>query len=205
MVEARALAPHSPLLHAPVKCGGGFEPFLQTLRQASAFPTPMKIKSALVLLLALGAFLAGCATSEKLNDIHIGMTKSQVLAILGTPDSTSAQANVEYMTYYLTAESGYGRDQPYMVRMVSGRVESFGRFSQLFDLYNRPVTSASPGDPNFPGLGISTLTGAPVMAGPAASPDLATEIQRLKALKDSGALTEEEFEKAKAKILGDSK
>jgi hypothetical protein len=43
------------------------------------------------------------------------------------------------------------------------------------------------------------------MAGPAASPDLATEIQRLKALKDSGALTEEEFEKAKAKILGDSK
>jgi hypothetical protein len=109
------------------------------------------------------------------------------------------------MTYYLTAESGYGRDQPYMVRMVSGRVESFGRFSQLFDLYNRPVTSASPGDPNFPGLGISTLTGAPVMAGPAASPDLATEIQRLKALKDSGALTEEEFEKAKAKILGDTK
>ncbi len=90
------------------------------------------------------------------------MTKDQVQSMLGTPDSTSAQANVEYMTYYLTADAGYGRDQPYMIRLVDGKVESFGRFAQLFDLYNRPVTSALPGQPNFPQLGMSSLAGGPV-------------------------------------------
>ncbi|MGA2016446.1 MAG: SHOCT domain-containing protein [Opitutaceae bacterium] len=165
----------------------------------------MKAKAAIVGLLFLGALFAGCATSDKLNNVHIGMTKDQVLALLGTPDSTSAQANVEYMTYYLVAESGYGRDQPYMIRLVSGKVESFGRFAQLFDLYNRPVTSATPGDPNFPTLGLSTATGIAVPAVQAGAPDLAAEIQRLKALRDSGALTEEEFQRAKAKVLGDTK
>jgi len=40
---------------------------------------------------------------------------------------------------------------------------------------------------------------------PAPVIDLAGEIQRLKRLKDSGVLTDEEFQKAKAKVLGDSK
>jgi hypothetical protein len=35
--------------------------------------------------------------------------------------------------------------------------------------------------------------------------DLATEIRKLKELKDAGALTEDEFQKAKAKLLSDSK
>src|SRR5271170_2279184 len=105
--------------------------------------------------------LAGCQTSEALNNVHIGMTKAEVQSLLGTPDSTSAQANVEYMTYYLSSDAGYGRDQPYMVRLVNGKVESFGRFAQLFDLYNRPVTSATPGQPDFPQLGISSAVVSP--------------------------------------------
>src|SRR5580658_5153113 len=105
-----------------------------------------KITSLAVLIVVL---LAGCATAEKLNDVHIGMTKDQVIALLGTPDSTSAQANVEYLTYYLEGDPDYGRDRPYMVRMVDGRVESFGRMLQLLDLQYRPVggtqNSVSPG------------------------------------------------------------
>jgi hypothetical protein len=83
-------------------------------------------------------------------------------------------------------------------------VESFGRFAQLFDLYNRPVTNATPGQPDFPQ---STFNPAnpmmmvPGSVGPAAPTDLATELTRLKALKDQGVLTEEEFQKAKAKLL----
>jgi hypothetical protein len=130
-----------------------------------------------------------------------------VQSLLGTPDSTSAQANVEYMTYYLESEAGYGRDQPYMIRLVNGKVESFGRFAQLFDLYNRPVTSATPGSPDFPQSVFNPanplLSGAAVVgtAAPAPQTDLASELARLKALKDQGALTEEEFQKAKAKLL----
>lgn len=149
----------------------------------------------------IGALAVGCTTSSRLNDIRIGMSKSDVIAILGTPDTMSAQANVEYLTYYLVADNGYGRDQPYMVRLVSGKVESFGRFAQLFDLYNRPVTNAQPGDPNFPAgavLGTGTLVQAP-------GTDLASELQKLKALKDQGVLTDEEFQKAKEKLLSDQK
>jgi hypothetical protein len=167
----------------------------------------MNPRITLVLALVAGLLLAGCASSAKLNDIRIGMTKDDVRSILGTPDSTSAQANVEYMTYYLESDAGYGRDQPYMIRLVNGRVESFGRFAQLFDLYNRPVTNATPGQPDFPQsvfnpagpmLGGATIIGT---SGPAPRPDLVSQLARLKALKDQGALTEEEFEKAKAKLL----
>jgi hypothetical protein len=167
----------------------------------------MNAKWMIPVAMLAGALLAGCETSAKLNEVRIGMTKAEVTALMGTPDSTSAQANVEYMTYYLTSEAGYGRDQPYMVRLVNGKVESFGRFAQLFDLYNRPVTNATPGQPDFPQLGLTSaaasLSGS-APAGGAGGPagvDLATEISRLKALKDQGALTEEEFQKAKAKLL----
>jgi len=136
------------------------------------------------------ALLAGCATADKLNQLRIGMTKEQVVAILGTPDSTSAQSNIEYMTYYLANDSTRGGDQPYAVRLVNGHVESFGRFAQLFDIYNRPVNGAPPA--------VSGYNVAPV-AQPSAS--LANELQKLKLLKDQGVLTEEEFQQAKAKLL----
>lgn len=164
----------------------------------------MKTKLSLVLVMLAGLLLAGCETSAKLNTIRIGMTKDEVLSILGTPDSTSAQANVEYMTYYLTADSGYGRDQPYMVRLVSGKVESFGRFAQLFDLYSRPVTDAQPGQPDFPQATYNPaipMLAAPLPSAPSAHSDLVAQLTQLKALKDQGVLTEEEFQKAKAKLL----
>ncbi len=43
---------------------------------------------------------------------------------------------------------------------------------------------------------------APVAAAPAAEPDAVAQLTQLSALKDSGALSEAEFEAAKAKILG---
>jgi hypothetical protein len=165
----------------------------------------MNPKTSLIASLLCAILLVGCQTSEALNNVHIGMTKADVQALLGTPDSTSAQANVEYMTYYLTSDAGYGRDQPYMVRLVNGKVESFGRFAQLFDLYNRPVTSATPGQPNFPQLGLSTasvpINGTTLVSTGSPRTDLASELARLKQLRDQGALTDEEFAKAKAKIL----
>jgi hypothetical protein len=166
----------------------------------------MKTSIGLIGTLMISVLLAACQTSAKLNNIHIGMTKDEVQSTMGVPDSTSAQANVEYMTYYLESDAGYGRDQPYMIRLVNGKVESFGRFAQLFDLYNRPVTSALPGQPNFPQLGTSIVSSpqvAPAAGFPpaAARPDLVAQLQQLKLLKDQGVLTEDEFQKAKAKLL----
>ena len=146
--------------------------------------------------------LAGCATSDKLNALHIGMSQPEVVAVLGKPDSKSAQANVEYYTYYLANESA-NRDQPYFVRFVDGKVESFGRFAQMFDLYNRPVTGAGPST----GYAMPGMTMSPPAVAPAMTPatDLPGQLERLKTLKDRGALTDEEFQRAKNQLLGGAK
>ena len=158
------------------------------------------------------ALFAGCQNAAQLNSVHIGMTKAEVIAAMGQPDSTAAQANAEYFTYYLYAESDY-RDQPYLVRFVDGKVESFGRFAQLYDLYNRPVA----GGPQGPNVGVNPMlmnpaNGGPMMGptvmsapAPAAAPDLATQIEHLKALKDQGVLTDAEFQQAKQKLLTQDK
>ena len=129
------------------------------------------------------------------------MTKDQVIAALGKSDSMSAQANVEFLTYYLSSQNINGKEQPYVVRLVDGKVESFGRFRQLFDLYTRPVTNAQPGDPNFPQAFSSGTTTAVLSA----VPDLADQIIKLKVLKDQGVLNDAEFQKAKDKLLSDKK
>jgi len=156
------------------------------------------ILTAFVLLLA--ALFTGCSTADKLNDLRIGMTKDQVIAMLGQPDSTSAQANIEYLTYYFSNEGSY-RDQPYMVRLVDAKVESFGRFLQLFDIYNRPVGGNGMGQMITP-MGTSSVPLTVVRPG---TPDMATTLTRLKALKDQGVLTDEEFQKAKARLLAEQK
>jgi Short C-terminal domain/SmpA / OmlA family len=179
--------------------------FFSASRPAAVNPTPhrpdarislcsfpiMKIKIISLTIFLVGLF-AGCATADKLNDVHIGMTKDQIIGMLGKPDSTSAQGNIEYMTYYLANDSNYGRDRPYSVRIVDGKVESFGRFMQLADIYNRPVT----GSPQ-------AAVGMPMAAPAAPVISLATELQRLKTLKDQGVLTDDEFQKAKQKLLAD--
>jgi hypothetical protein len=152
-----------------------------------------------VIALFVGLFLAGCATAEKFNQLHIGMSQPEVVGVLGQPDSKSAQGEIEYYTYYLMADNG-GRDQPYCVRFVKGRVESFGRFAQLFDIYNRPVNGGAPA----PGYGMPGIPQVSINATPAAQPahvDLADQIQKLKTLKDQGAITDEEFQRGKALLL----
>jgi hypothetical protein len=154
----------------------------------------MKAKIVIIALF-VGLLLAGCASAEKLNLLHIGMSQPEVVGILGQPDSKSAQSNIEYYTYYLNADNG-GRDQPYCVRFVNGKVESFGRFAQLFDIYSRPVNGQAPA------MGGYSMTGMPIapqMVAPTV--DLADQIQKLKALKDQGVLTDDEFQRAKARLL----
>ena len=156
----------------------------------------MKTKLVLLVLLVAG-MLAGCATADRLNRVHIGMNQEEVIAIMGPPNSKSAQGNIEYLTYYLSNESRPG-DQPYSVRLVDGKVESFGRFAQLFDIYNRPVAGSTQASPAY---GPTYGSVYPVAANPVGTPGLASEIQRLKTLKDQGILTEDEFQRGKDRLL----
>lgn len=78
----------------------------------------------------LTTLLVGCATSHKMNEISLGMTKQQVIEKLGPPVSTSAAPGVEYLNYRFS-ETGdhayYGISTPYFVRIVGGKVDAYGR------------------------------------------------------------------------------
>jgi len=161
----------------------------------------MKILLPVFALLSV-AFFAGCdSTAQQLTQIRLGMSQQDVIAILGQPESMSAQGNVEYYTYYLDNTDTY-REQPYLVRFASNKVESFGRFAQLNDLYMRPVAGTPQGAGGLTPL-VNPYAGETMMARPVAAPapDLVSELTQLKALKDQGVLTDAEFQQAKEKLL----
>ncbi len=97
--------------------------------------------------LAILIMLFGCTTipytAHKMNMIKLGMSKQQVIEILGEPVSTSAKDNITYIRYFLHDKiEGVPREQEYsyyFVRLVDGKVESFGRTGD-FDSAKVPET-----------------------------------------------------------------
>jgi hypothetical protein len=93
----------------------------------------MKGKSLYVL--AALALLVGCATADKMNRLSIGMTKEEVVSVMGAPDTTGVQGGREYLVYRLSdtkLESLVGFTEPYIVELREGKVDAFGRRSGLF-------------------------------------------------------------------------
>ncbi|MDP3296915.1 MAG: outer membrane protein assembly factor BamE [Thermodesulfovibrionia bacterium] len=82
--------------------------------------------------------------SLKMNDIEIGMTKQQVIGILGQPSSTSAinnQIDFKYRLHEWNHPSGQEKTE-YFVRFINGKVESFGR-SGDYDSTKVPETKTT--------------------------------------------------------------
>ena len=148
----------------------------------------MHAKLAAVVSSLLLVVLSGCVSgSAKLDRVHLGMTKTEVVALLGQPDSTTAQANTEYLTYYLRNNVS-DRDQPYMIRLIDAKVESFGRFIQLLDVHTGPANGVA-------SLGIGAIMPYAV------DMDVVTQLQQLKALEEQGVLTAEEVQRAKQRLF----
>ena len=139
----------------------------------------------LAFTLAAMMVLAGCATAGKISGVQTGMNREQVIAIMGKPASTSRKGNVEYMNYALSDTSDkafYGVTDPYYVRLIDGHVDSYGRIGD-FDSTKDPTVNINT---------TSTST----------QKDLYTELTKLKALLYSGAITQEEYDAQKRKLLG---
>lgn len=47
--------------------------------------------------------LAGCATANKMNSLHVGMTKQQVISQMGAPTTAAAENGTEILYYDLYA------------------------------------------------------------------------------------------------------
>ena len=118
--------------------------------------------------------------AKKMNQLKVGMTKDEVVVILGEPITTSAKDEVEYLNYSLRAD-------PYCVEIVNGKVNSFGRvFPDSTIRIGIDKKETIKQDAN-----IKTEE----------KPDLYKELHKLKELKEQGLLTEEEFELKKKEIL----
>ena len=71
--------------------------------------------------------VAACANARRTERLRVGMTKADVTAVMGRPVSFGADKQSEVM-YYRLLEGDIGADiRTYFVRLVDGKVESFGR------------------------------------------------------------------------------
>lgn len=97
-------------------------------------------------MVAATIFTTGCAaTAHKMNNVNVGMTKQEVLNVLGPPMSTSAKEGVEYLNYRFseTNDAAFlGHTSPYFVRIVNGKVDSYGRLGD-FDSTKTPETKST--------------------------------------------------------------
>ena len=85
----------------------------------------MKPNRIIIMFLSV-ALLLGCAESfQRMNNLKIGMTKQEVIEVIGTPNSTSATKNVEYLKYRIS--TGLFYTDEYYVRLLDGKVESYGQ------------------------------------------------------------------------------
>jgi hypothetical protein len=143
----------------------------------------------------LAVLLSACASSNKISGVQVGMTRQQVVAAMGEPDTVSAQGRTEYLSYFLCYSNcaaliveNRGRDW-YYVRLMDGKVESYGRKGD-FDSTKTPTTRVER---------IDTVRGE-VQTHEAS--DKYSELAKLKALLDSGAITKEEYDMQKRRLLG---
>ena len=85
-----------------------------------------------IIIIGLAAvLLAGCMTpASKINGVALGMTKEQVNKIMGPPASITADREAEYLNYALAEFETWGAaatTTPYEIKLVNGKVESYGR------------------------------------------------------------------------------
>jgi len=89
---------------------------------------PMPIKRMLMVFL-LTIFVLGCAGSKKINRVNLGMSKAEVLELMGEPDSTSEAMEVQYLRYRLITDVVFSDD--FYVRLEEGKVTGYGRFKDF--------------------------------------------------------------------------
>ena len=143
----------------------------------------------LIATLSTVLLLAGCATAYKISGVQLGMTKDDVIRVMGKPTSVSAQGGSEYLNYALSEtdnDAGRGWTKPYYVRLINGKVESYGR-SGDFDSTKTPT--------------IRLESDQTIKHDVRGGSDLYTELKKLRELKDSGVITENEFQAQKKKLL----
>lgn len=76
--------------------------------------------------------ISGCiASSQVMNRVSIGMTKNEVIEKIGQPVSVSAKDGYEILNYRLAESLVVEHGTDYYVRLLNGKVESYGRLGDF--------------------------------------------------------------------------
>lgn len=80
-----------------------------------------------VSVLALSAALVGCVTGELMQSVREGMSKDEVIGVLGNPDGFQRSGEYESLRYTNRLISGWSWDRAdYNVILRNGRVLEYG-------------------------------------------------------------------------------
>ena len=87
----------------------------------------MKVLASWLLCSAAAIVLSGCVTGERMQSVREGMSKDEVMAILGNPDGFQRSGDYEALRYTNRLISGWSWDRAdYNVILRSGRVVEYG-------------------------------------------------------------------------------
>jgi hypothetical protein len=82
----------------------------------------------LLLLLLLCAGLAGCVSmASRLDKIKVGMSREEVIRIMGKPESTMQSLQGEILRYELNESINDWMPATYYIYIANGKVKQFGR------------------------------------------------------------------------------
>ena len=87
-----------------------------------------------VVFLIIAGLIWGCAgTATRLDEIQLGMTRDEVIHVMGRPTHVSARENVVFLNYRLRSQSFFTDE--YFVRLTEGKVDLFGRRGDFGVIY----------------------------------------------------------------------
>ena len=125
----RKSAPDSETgLLVPVETNN-FERSATPFSTVNATQLPRSImKASLWLICALALTLVSGCVSQDTSKLSIGMTKEEVIKVMGEPLTVGADTDYEYLNYRVSSSTGsYGYlTQQYTVRLTNGHVISYG-------------------------------------------------------------------------------
>jgi hypothetical protein len=94
-----------------------------------------------ILILVAVVVITGCASTTKMNNLSVGMTKKEVISVMGSPGSTAApRGGAEILRYELRSRQDIlvGGFSVYFVRLIDGKVDSYGKLGD-FDSAKDPT------------------------------------------------------------------
>ena len=81
----------------------------------------------LLLVLSL-IWVVGCvSTTKRLDKIKVGMSREQVISLMGKPESTMQSLQGEILRYELNESINDWYPAPYYIYIVNGKVKHLGR------------------------------------------------------------------------------